>query len=780
MFTLPPDSRLQHFCSKTCTEGTPHNFIAKSFLGFLGGLVLTHIIFTFFVLQLNFSIVGATLWCSVIGLILTMGLAFSHTVRATVLLLLPQLFSKHGRRALIAYAFVLALTGPTKNTLHNIQTLSESLACAQEKLKEAVEEIRDAIMKPFVTIKEAFRKVMKTIKTTIKKIKAAMGVVKRLTHSILQVMKSVSKWLGNIVNICNKDMGTPYQRCMRVFHDAVADCKANLGPVFRWLCVIAYIPSKVCYSVKILDFICVFVDFINENVVQVVKNKMHTFLANIHDAFSVSVEFKHSFHFETNQSVTMKDIAAGMVTEIQERTNKFLTFFDWMSFAFSLFFLIMIFKVIRYRLKFLKNDRFDNRFITADFRKIDLQRVKNDQETVLPLNRREDKMYITVQSVRLMASEKMKLTKSAVFLGITTFKLIIHMMIDYSLYWVLTIIRKHGSVQTSVEGSNMVGIHVQGEGMLADLYRSVVNVFEPIGAKMEIDTTPCLPNGIPPDTRCYIQIVTVISLCWLLVFLEPYGLRLQHVVMCYYHPDRARQRSVWLYNHILRSRGSFLKYARRQLRRKYGKGNDGITEEVGLMDRLRAQFHFLNIILGKSSQKMCIVCGKVFKEGDKEELIKCQTPNCSGLYCLSCYAEIMNICTICKEPTEYGDLSDVSLERDSSDDDSLNPQLGLRERKSKHTLMKAISNRKRLNDDELGLLHADAIENNNISSSSSEHSYSYQYDVDKDHNAGKPPLETQHSIRDVEAQQIFEPVSTQVFNESDSDKDDEISQDKKV
>lgn len=36
MFTLPPDSRLQHFCSKTCTEGTPHNFIAKSFLGFLG------------------------------------------------------------------------------------------------------------------------------------------------------------------------------------------------------------------------------------------------------------------------------------------------------------------------------------------------------------------------------------------------------------------------------------------------------------------------------------------------------------------------------------------------------------------------------------------------------------------------------------------------------------------------------------------------------------------------------------------------------------------------
>lgn len=82
--------------------------------------------------------------------------------------------------------------------------------------------------------------------------------------------------------------------------------------------------------------------------------------------------------------------------------------------------------------------------------------------------------------------------------------------------------------------------------------------------------------------------VSIIFLCWVLAFLEPAGLRLQNLVMCYYYPERARQRAVWLYNHILRSRGSFLKFIRRQLRRKFGKTKDGVTEKISLMDRLRA------------------------------------------------------------------------------------------------------------------------------------------------------------------------------------------------
>jgi len=54
-----------------------------------------------------------------------------YLCRCIVFLLLPQFFSKRGRQALMAYAFILTLTGPAKNILNNISVLSESLACGQ-------------------------------------------------------------------------------------------------------------------------------------------------------------------------------------------------------------------------------------------------------------------------------------------------------------------------------------------------------------------------------------------------------------------------------------------------------------------------------------------------------------------------------------------------------------------------------------------------------------------------------------------------------------------------
>jgi hypothetical protein len=55
----------------------------------------------------------------------------------------------------------------------------------------------------------------------------------------------------------------------------------------------------------------------------------------------------------------------------------------------------------------------------------------------------------------------------------------------------------------------MIGIHVDGDGVVADLYRNIAKAFKPLGVKMEIDNVPCLPNPVPPDFGSYIQIGTV-------------------------------------------------------------------------------------------------------------------------------------------------------------------------------------------------------------------------------------------------------------------------------
>lgn len=110
-----------------------------------------------------------------------------------------------------------------------------------------------------------------------------------------------------------------------------------------------------------------------------------------------------------------------------------------------------IFRVLRYRYKWLTSERFDNRYITDDLRTIDLIRTRQDKETVLPLNRRERNKYVPLSSVILIKSERTKLSKSIIFLSLATVKLIAYMLIDYCLYWVLNTIQLYGRFQSKVK-----------------------------------------------------------------------------------------------------------------------------------------------------------------------------------------------------------------------------------------------------------------------------------------------------------------------------------------
>ena len=70
----------------------------------------------------------------------------------------------------------------------------------------------------------------------------------------------------------------------------------------------------------------------------------------------------------------------------------------------------------------------------------------------------------------------------------------------------------------------------------------------------------------------------------LLVLTEAYGLRLRHVIAGCYYPIRERERGLWLYNHILRTRGGLLKLMRRLVRRKARQ--DEAVEEISWKSRL--------------------------------------------------------------------------------------------------------------------------------------------------------------------------------------------------
>lgn len=68
---------------------------------------------------------------SAIILPLTLLITFHKTSQCIFMLTIPKLISKRGRMFMIAAAFMIALSGPTRNLIKNAEILSNSMSCSQ-------------------------------------------------------------------------------------------------------------------------------------------------------------------------------------------------------------------------------------------------------------------------------------------------------------------------------------------------------------------------------------------------------------------------------------------------------------------------------------------------------------------------------------------------------------------------------------------------------------------------------------------------------------------------
>lgn len=79
----------------------------------------------------------------------------------------------------------------------------------------------------------------------------------------------------------------------------------------------------------------------------------------------------------------------------------------------------------------------------------------------------------------------------------------------------------------------------------------------------------------------------IYGVCFFLVIFESYGLRLRHIICGLVYPKREKERGVWLFNHILKTRGGFLKYKRRKARQQFS--NRKNLEEASIVGKLAAK-----------------------------------------------------------------------------------------------------------------------------------------------------------------------------------------------
>ncbi|XP_058828490.1 DC-STAMP domain-containing protein 2-like [Topomyia yanbarensis] len=651
---------------QTTTKKKSKHKVYKIAFGLVLGLIKT--VALYFLLRYQFDVNPQTTIIAVVilGFIFTIVSARSSSFQCLTLLMVPQILSKRGRAAMIAYAFVLAINGPARNAIANIDAVGEAITCGQQKLRAAIHDALQAAKVPFVALKKAIGEILSEVEKTFAKVQQVLKRILLLIKRILNSIQAGYQWLSNVVSLCNKKIGSPFDRCYKALESAVDDCKERL-PGVGFLCEVTHVAKLVCYSVKFIDFMCELIDFASDGIVKDIERKLQEYIHNMKIMFSVKVDFDHAFAFKTNSSKTFSQITHEIKQEISAKSKSLFTLFNIFGVISSFCFLCVIIRSIRYKMKYLTKDQFDNCYLSRDFEEIDGRRKTLGRETLLPLTRKERNRYINLTSASLTRKEQFRIARNAVFLFVSSVQILGLVSADYCLFWLLITIRHATLKQAGIETPPMVTLEVGGSGIIADMYRGIVGAFEPMVKHLGIlDPVQCAPEPRVPNLTRYLQICLILLFCWMCIVLEPYGLRVRQLIMRAYYPERARERAVWLYNDILLKRETFVKMVRRQL--AFGRNGD-TQEAVSWMDVIRAKtnrFWICRKILGDSKAKRCILCSTKLMNDD---LISCLRPGCPGVYCYECCLEAHYVCSICSERMDFGDLSNDSIERDSSEEE---------------------------------------------------------------------------------------------------------------
>ncbi|XP_055701792.1 DC-STAMP domain-containing protein 2 [Phlebotomus papatasi] len=481
-----------------------------------------------------------------------------------MVLLIPTLVSKRGRSAIVGYIFVLTLSGPVVNIMGNIEETVQSLSCAQEHLKGILQRIFVRLKRPFVEIKHMISKIQDYVLKTMQEIEDRLSSIRDKVIAMTGFIRQAFGWLKDISNLCQDTFGSPYEMCIDSLNRMVDQCKEELG-IASIVCNVNYILHPLCVPMEILGFMCVAIEFVGEAILNVIEDITKQFSEIIKELFHFTIEFDSDFDFEISTSKNWTEIKKNIAMEIKKRTVKFMVFLDFMEILSLIFILWLFYKVFRYQAQYLKRDDYKNIYITRNFHEFEQKCAERDQDQVLPLRGKECDRYTELGSFWLIQYERRKLIRSFPFLLLSNIQIFTILFTDYTLHWILVTIREYEASHLPVITSGQAIVKVSGTGPLAEMYRNIVQEFDPILKGFTADFRHCLPNPSSPDFGRFRTIICLIVICWLFLLLEPLSLRAQQIVIDSYHPERARKRAAWLHGEILRRRKSFLAVTARKM-----------------------------------------------------------------------------------------------------------------------------------------------------------------------------------------------------------------------
>ncbi|XP_052653336.1 DC-STAMP domain-containing protein 2 isoform X4 [Harpia harpyja] len=679
-------------------EASKARELARSASGFVLGMALASLYGAVVLLAQGHNVWYCLVTTTSLGAGLGLGMAFSVKVRVTVLLSLPHIFTSkqllvlllgakgvpwgcrvpaepqdppvlagEGKMLLLLLALGMAMQGPCTNILHNFSRATESLSCGAElALNQTADRLQHA--------QEPLLNVLSKIKDIAQKAKVVGDHVRKFFRSIMDSVSHVARalrnvwlWLANMGRVCNHELGTPYRRCLHLFDEAKDNCERAI-PFLFFLCYIIIIFRPLCGLANVALLFCIIPQYIQSFLKRKIGDPLRDALDRVHREFEFNISAVHRFDISLNASKSLGEVALDIMEGVRlrlEPIRQVLGLFMHVSFCAILY---MYLQALRYCHRYLRDDTFDNVYITRRFVELDLWRAEQGKPTVLPLTAWESGRYISPAGLWLSRQERRRYGLQLVgvlrhvLLGLSI------VLADYSLFWLLDLVQHQLRGEIVARAPAVLGVSVNGTGYTSEIFRDLVSAFGVLQqGNVSVLSQHCLLQPVEPDYSTYLSMGLLYGICLFIAVFGSYVARLRRAVCAAYYPCREQERTTFLHSTILARRAGLARALRQAVMQRTADARQG-NLLLFLTSRLPT-FARLVRLLG-IQQKRCLACGMA----EQPDFIACITPSCKGLYCTECYQTLTNICSVCMGPLSYRDTGDEEM--DSSDEDTVGLWLG--------------------------------------------------------------------------------------------------------
>ncbi|XP_039766868.1 DC-STAMP domain-containing protein 2 isoform X1 [Ornithorhynchus anatinus] len=599
---------------------------------------------------------------------LGMGMAFSRPVRATVLLLLPQAFSRQGRAVLLVAAFGLVVQGPCANALKNFRRAGEAVACGAELALNQTRRLVDQARLPLLDALQKIKAVAQKSKVVADRIRRFFRAIMDGVQHVARALRNVWYWLRHIGEVCNKELGEPYRKCARVFDGAQDNCLRAL-PVLFFLCYVL-VPFKVvlCGLANVAQLFCLLPRYIQPFLQRTVGIPVLDVVGRVRRQFEFNVSVGHRFRVDLNSSRSLSQVAFDLQEAVALKLHPLQEALATFSYTSSLVLAYLYVQALLYRHRYLRHDDFDNIYISRRFLRMDALRARLGLPTVLPLSGAESSRYILPGSPFLTRLERLRYTASLFNLFRHVLLVLLLVALDYAIFWLLDLARFHLQGEIVARSPVVATVTVEGSGYTGEIYRDLVSAFEALQrGNVSVLSKRCLLRPSEPDYTGYSLIGLMYGVCFCITLVGSYVGRLRRVICASYYPSREQERIIYLYNLLLARRSRLPAVLFRAARRR--SADQGQT---GVLFVLMAKFPRLARLLRplRLQRACCLACGRPRPDGAGENFVACSTPGCRGLFCPECFRLLDNCCSVCSAPLIV--QGGLDLELDSSDEEPVN------------------------------------------------------------------------------------------------------------